>query len=284
MKELLGKPVAAVIAADIKGAVSGLADRGISTCLAIVRVGEDGSEKAYENRLVKNAERFGIEARRETLCGSASDDEIIKTIERLNGDGSVHGILLLQPLPPALDTDRIRNSIAQAKDVDCATDKSYAALVLGRKGFAPCTAEACIDIIKHYGVAVSGKRAVVIGRSRVVGKPLAHMLLAMNASVTVCHSRTAPDDLRDYCSRADIIISAVGRAGTIDRTMLSGRQTVIDVGINFDEAGRMTGDAVYQDLLEHAAAATPVPGGVGTVTSTLLFRHVIEAAEAAGRR
>jgi methylenetetrahydrofolate dehydrogenase (NADP+)/methenyltetrahydrofolate cyclohydrolase len=189
-------------------------------------------------------------------------------------------VLLLRPLPDHIDDDAVRNELAAEKDVDGITDKSIAAVFAGGgAGFAPCTPQACLEILDHYGIGAQGKEAVVVGRSLVVGKPAAMMLLARNATVTVAHSRTA--DLRKVTSRADIVVACVGRAEMIGSDYLREGQTVIDVGINATDGGRLVGDVGFEDADGLVDAVTPVPGGVGAVTTSVLMKHVIAAAQRA---
>jgi methylenetetrahydrofolate dehydrogenase (NADP+)/methenyltetrahydrofolate cyclohydrolase len=207
-----------------------------------------------------------------------SPRELIAKIEALNTDSEVHGVLLLRPLPAHICEDEVRNALAPRKDIDGITDLSLTGVFTDRPlGFAPCTAQACLELLDFYGIDPAGANAVVIGRSLVVGKPVACMLLAKNATVTLTHSHTA--DLAAVVRAADIVIAAAGQAGLLDATFFSPAQTIIDVGINVNEAGVIVGDVDFNAADKTVASLTPVPGGVGTVTTSVLLKHVIEAAQ-----
>ncbi len=277
-KILKGAEVAQAMAEGLAARVAALNAKGAQPLLAIVRLGEKPDDLAYEIGAAKRCEKLGLAVRRVTLPGDAPQAALIKTIEALNADGAVHGVLLLRPLPPHLDDAAARNALAPEKDVDGITDASLAAVFTGGgRGFAPCTARACMEILNHYGIDPAGKRAVVLGRSLTVGKPVAMMLLARHATVTLCHSRTA--DLAAVCREGDILIASVGRAGLVGAECLAPGQTVIDVGINVDADGKLRGDVDFAAAEAVAAAVTPVPGGVGTVTTSVLAAQVLEAAE-----
>lgn len=273
---LLGKEVCAAYNASVKEKVKALAARGIHPKLAIVRVGERSSDLAYERGAVKRCESLGVTCQRFLMPPDVTTRRLIAQIEALNCDDSVHGVLLLRPLPKSLDEGRIANALNPAKDVDAMTDASTTGVYTGKAvGFPPCTAQACIEILDHYGIDVQGRRALVIGRSLVVGRPLAMLLLARNATVTIAHTRTR--DLAGLISRADLVFAAAGSAGMVSARDLRATQVVIDVGINVDPAGHLTGD-VEKAAESVVRAITPVPGGVGTVTTSVLVGHVVEAA------
>ena len=206
-----------------------------------------------------------------------SQEELLACIDRINRDDKIHGVLLLRPLPRHLDASVIENAVAAEKDVDCMTDLSISGVFSGRNiGYPPCTAQACIEILDHYGIDCTGKKAVVVGRSLVVGKPVSMMLLQKNATVTICHTRTK--DLSSVTKEADILIVAAGRAGVIGAEHVREGQIVIDVGINTDENGKLCGDVKFSEAEKIAGYITPVPGGVGSVTTSVLVRHVVDAA------
>ena len=281
MELLRGKPLADLIKRDIEEKTEELISRGIVPTLGMLRIGESESDIAYENSAVKTAAALGIHVEKYIMDEKSKEDEVIDVLKVMNEDENIHGILMFRPLPPHIDEDRVRNHIEPAKDVDGITDVSVGSLFTGNRiGFPPCTAEAAVAILDYYGIEVSGKKAVVIGRSLVVGKPAAMLLLDRHATVTVCHSRTAAGDLEDICAGADIIISAAGRINTVGLSHVSGKQIIVDVGINFGEDGKMRGDVDFEALKGNAAAVTPVPGGVGSVTTALLMYHVVEAAAA----
>lgn len=278
---LKGAPVAEAINAKTIKSVEFLQTKNITPTLAIVRVGENPDDVSYEKNAIKRCESVGIAVRSVVLPEDAPQDELKQAITNLNSDPTVHGILILQPLPKHLDYEEIRNCIAAEKDVDGITDRSIAGVFAGKDlGFAPCTAQACMEILDYYGIDPDGKTAVVIGRSMVVGRPLAAMLMARNATVTVCHSHTR---YTEYITReADIVIAATGDMGSITHKYLAEGQTVIDVGMNWDEKNKkFCGDVRFDDVKWFLSAITPVPGGAGAVTTSVLASHVARAAMAA---
>jgi len=277
--ELKGAPVAAAINERAQKVLTALMQRGITPTLAIVRVGTREDDLAYESGAVKRCEKVGVLVRRETLPADITQQELLSKIAELNADEALHGILVLLPLPKHLDGEAVRQALSPDKDVDGITDGSLAGVFTGSgKGFAPCTAQACVEILDHYGIDCTGKRAVIVGRSLVVGKPVSMLLLAKHATVTVCHTRTV--DLPSITKNAEILIAAAGKAGAVGAEQLSAGQTVVDVGINFVD-GTMCGDVDFNAALDVVAAITPVPGGVGTVTTSVLVSHVVEAARRA---
>ena len=285
MQLLKGKPVSDYIKEKTTDMVSAMLEKNIVPTLGILRVGANESDMAYENSAVKTANALGIHIEKYIMDADSDESDILDVLKVMNEDGNIHGILLFRPLPESVDEDKIRNHIAPQKDVDGISDASVAGLFTGnRRGFPPCTAEAAIAILDYYGIGLEGKKVTVIGRSLVVGKPVSMMLLDRNAAVTMCHSRVSPEDLVQICKNSDIIISAAGRINTVTADHVSGSQTIIDVGINFDPSGKMCGDADMDDIGKKASAITPVPGGVGSVTTALLMYHVAEAAEAAAAK
>ena len=284
MAELLkGAPVARALTEELAARCAALRDRGVVPTLAIVRVGEREDDLSYERGALKRCEKVGIEARRVLLPADVSQDELLAAIEDINADPAVHGCLLFRPLPAGLDEDAVAAALDPAKDVDSMTPTSLLTALSGRgEGFAPCTAEAVLAILDHYGVELDGAKVAVVGRSLVIGRPVAAMLTARNATVTTCHTHTR--DLAAECRAADIVVAAVGRARTIGADAVREGQTVIDVGINWDEAaGKLVGDVDFDAAEPVVGAITPVPGGVGAVTTAILAKHVIEAAERAAK-
>ena len=276
-RQLLGKEVNAALNERIKEQVKELKERGISPRLGIIRVGENPGDISYERGAVKRCETLGVEYEKYVFPADVTQEELLKVIRELNGEDTIHGVLLLRPLPKHLDQAVIENALDPAKDVDCMTDISAAGVFTGKKiGFPPCTPQACMEILDHYGIDCTGKKAVVIGRSLVVGKPAAMMMLQRNATVTVCHTRTV--DMPSVTRQADIIIVAAGRAGVIGPEYVKPGQVVIDVGINVNEEGKLCGDVDYAAVESVVDAITPVPGGVGAVTTSVLIGHVVEAA------
>lgn len=278
MAELLsGAPVAAALREKSLMQAEILRQRGIIPCLAILCIGERPDAVSYAASLTKNAPKSGVETRLEEWPESISQGEALARILRLNQDPAVHGILLLRPLPAHLDEDALCQAIAPEKDADCATDLSLAGVFAGKKlGFPPATPQAVMEMLHHYGIPLAGKKAVVLGRSLVVGRPLAMMLMAENATVTLCHSRT-PDPAA-YTRQADIIIAALGKPEAVGAAWLGEKQVIIDVGIHRKEDGSLCGDVHFAVAEPLAAAITPVPGGVGAVTTAVLLQHVAEAA------
>ena len=262
-----------------------LRSQGVVPKLAIVRCGENPSDLSYERGAVRRAEAAGVETDRIILGEQASKEELLEVIERLNADTSVHGVLLFRPLPEHLKAceSEICNALDPAKDVDCMTDLSQAGVYENKElGFPPCTPEAVMKILDHYGIELTGRKAVVIGRSLVVGKPVAMMLMARHATVTVCHTRTV--DVPGITREADIVVSSAGVLNSLTRDYVSEGQIVIDVSINWDPSkkdgqGGIAGDAAFDEVEPVVKAITPVPGGVGAVTTSVLIEHVVRAAE-----
>lgn len=275
---LLGKPVADAMAADIVARAKALTASGKQPTLAIVRVGERPDDLTYERSAMKRADACGIAVKQFVLPADASTDDVLAAVAAVNSDDSIHGCLLFRPLPEGIDEQTVCNALDPAKDIDGITRGSLATLLAGTgDGFAPCTAAACIDILDHYGINPQGKKAVVLGRSLVIGKPVALMLLARNATVTVCHSRT--QDLASAVRDADIVVCATGRARAYGADLFAPGQTVLDVGINFDDEGNLCGDADFDAVESVVSAITPVPRGVGSVTTVAMLRNVVIAAE-----
>ena len=281
MAELLkGAPVARALTEELATRCAALRERAVVPTLAIVRVGEREDDLSYERGALKRCEKVGIEARRVLLSADVSQDELLAAIEDINADPAVHGCLMFRPLPAGLDENAAAAALDPAKDVDSMTPASLLTTLSGRgEGFAPCTAEAVLALLDHYGVELDGAK---VGRSLVIGRPVAAMLTARNATVTTCHTHT--HDLAAECRAADIVVAAVGRARTIGVDAVREDQTIIDVGINWDEdAGKLVGDVDFVAAEPVVNAITPVPGGVGAVTTAILAKHVIEAAERASK-
>ena len=274
-----GAEVNAALNERIKTKTEALKAQGVFPKLGIVRVGEKPDDLSYERGAVKRCETLGVEVEKFVLPVDVSQDEMLKLIKNINADSSIHGVLLLRPLPKHLDQDLICNTLAPEKDIDGITDLSNAGIFTGKAlGYTPCTPAACMEILDHYGIDCKGKKAVVVGRSLVVGLPAATMLIRKNATVTVCHTRTV--DMPSVCREADILIVAAGKAGVITADYVRPGQVVIDVGINWnEEKGKLCGDVDFDAVEPIVDAITPVPGGVGTVTTSVLVSHVVEAAE-----
>lgn len=277
-KLMLGKETAQAIKEDLSAEVERLKEVGDAPLLSVIRVGEKPEDIAYERGAAKRLDSIGIAIKVTALPEGTSQIELENVVTTMNDDPKVHGILIFRPLPEGLDEEKICNMIDPAKDVDCLSPVNMARILAGDpKGFAPCTAEAAVEIGRRNGIDFTGKKVTIIGRSMVVGRPLAMMLLKEDATVTVCHSHT--DDLMTHCKDADVIISAAGCAGLITGDMVKPGAAVIDIGINVLPDGKLTGDVDFDAAEKKASMITPVPGGVGGVTTSVLAEHVVRAAE-----
>lgn len=277
---LKGAPVVAAMNEANSARCEALKARGITPTLAVVRVGEREDDLSYERGVINRCGKVGVVVKQFVLPAEATQDELLAVIAGINQDSNIHGCLLFRPLPKQFDDKTVRAALAPEKDIDGITDGSLAGVFTNTDlGFAPCTAQACLEILKYYQVPLSGKRAVVVGRSLVVGKPAAMMLDRENATVTMCNSRT--QDLPALCQQADVVVVAMGKRGFIGGEHLRAGQTVVDVGIHVNEEGKLCGDVRFEEAEPVVEAITPVPGGVGTVTTSVLVGHVITAAERA---
>ncbi|MDR2420771.1 MAG: bifunctional 5,10-methylenetetrahydrofolate dehydrogenase/5,10-methenyltetrahydrofolate cyclohydrolase [Oscillospiraceae bacterium] len=275
---LKGKDVADALNAKTAAEIEALKAKGVTPTLAILRVGERPDDISYEKGATKRAEGVGAAVKNVVLPQDVTQEVLLQSVRELNGDKSVHGVLIFRPLPKHLDEDAVRRALDPGKDVDGITDGSLAGVFAGtEQGYPPCTAQACVEILDHYGIDCKGKRAVVVGRSLVVGKPAAMLLTGKNATVTICHTRTV--DMPSVVKNAEIVIVAAGKAGAVTGEYLSPGQTVIDVGINMTAEGKLTGDVKFDEAEGIVASITPVPGGVGTVTTSVLISHVADAAK-----
>ncbi|MBR4393948.1 MAG: bifunctional 5,10-methylenetetrahydrofolate dehydrogenase/5,10-methenyltetrahydrofolate cyclohydrolase [Oscillospiraceae bacterium] len=279
MAEILkGKEVVAALKEKLIAEVEELKAKGVTPTLAIVRVGERPDDISYEKGAMTRCKGIGVEVKNFLLPADCTQDDVLKVIKEVNEDSAIHGCLLFRPLPKTMDENFIRNQLDPAKDVDGITDLSMAGTYsCTALGFPPCTPTACMEILEHFGIDLTGKKVCVVGRSLVVGKPAAIMALQRNGTVTICHTKTK--DMKAVAREADIIIAAAGKAGVVGEGFFKEGQIVIDVGINFDEEGNMKGDVDFAAAEPVVAAITPVPGGVGTVTTSVLVKHVIEAAK-----
>ena len=286
-KRLLGKEVNEALVAALQKRTAALQEKGIVPTLGIIRLGENPSDLSYEKGATKRAEEVGVAVKNYILPETATKEEVLAVIDQVNADDSVHGVLMFRPLPKHLkaDQDEICNRLAPRKDVDSMTHMSNAGVFEGQDlGYAPCTPSACMEILDYYGIDCKGKNAVVIGRSLVVGKPAAMMLMQKNATVTMCHTKTV--NTAEICRGADIIISAAGVLNSLTADYVRPDQVVIDVSMNWNPEkitskgkGGMSGDAIFDEVEPIVEAITPVPGGVGAVTTSVLMKHVVEAAE-----
>lgn len=275
-KIIKGKPVADSITERLVQETESLKSRGITPTLAILRVGERGEDLAYEKGALGRCKKAGIDVKVVELDAKVTEEEFIENLEKLNQDDAVNGILIFRPLPSQLDEGRIKYIISSDKDVDGMSPVNAGKMTEGDPtGFPPCTPTAVVEILKYYDVDIKGKNATVIGSSMVVGKPAALLLMNEKATVTVCNSSTK--DTAAMASQADIIVAAAGRARLVKENWVSDGAVVIDVGINVDSDGNMCGDVDFDKVSEKASMITPVPGGVGAVTTSILAKHVIKA-------
>ncbi|ELC8412202.1 bifunctional methylenetetrahydrofolate dehydrogenase/methenyltetrahydrofolate cyclohydrolase [Clostridium perfringens] len=270
-KILSGKTVAIDIKGQIKNYTEELKASGKSLKISSILVGDDGGSVYYQNFQEKLANNLGIDFEKIKLDEIISEENLKLKIEELNKDDSVNGIMLLLPLPKHIDERAVTNLIDADKDLDCLSEVSVGRFYKGEKCFMPCTPNSVITLLKAYNIEIEGKEVVIIGRSNIVGKPLFQMFLNENATVTVCHSRTK--NLKEVCKRADILVVAIGRANFIDSSYVREGAVVIDVGTS-EVNGKITGDVNFDDVYEKASLITPVPGGVGSLTTTLLLKNV----------
>lgn len=280
-KILSGKEVAAAIMDDNLTRTIHLQSRGCHPTLAVFRVGERPDDIYYENSIKRHCEQVGVRCQTLTLPTTIKEEEFASMLNQTSQDSSIHGIFFFSPLPPKLNETYLRSLITPTKDVDCLSRAAQAELYFGgqTEGFAPCTPAAVMEMLRYYQIPVAGKQAVVLGRSLVVGRPLAMLLLDANATVTIAHSKS--ENLSQVCWQADIVVAAVGKPRLVQGGWLRPGQIVIDVGANADpeKGGKMCGDVDFEAAHNMVEAITPVPGGVGLVTTAILCRHVIEAAE-----
>ncbi|MGN1315200.1 MAG: bifunctional 5,10-methylenetetrahydrofolate dehydrogenase/5,10-methenyltetrahydrofolate cyclohydrolase [Lachnospiraceae bacterium] len=275
MQELKGMPVAKAMLEELKEEIAALKAKGITPKLAIVRVGEREDDLSYERGIYKRFEAAGALAETVTLPLQVGQDKLEEVILKLNQDKTVHGILVFCPLPGHLEEERIRSLVEPAKDVDGITRINAAHVFAGTDaGYPPCTPQAVVEILDYYGIDICGKKVTVVGRSMVVGRPLAMLLLQKHATVTLCHTRTL--NLEEECKRADILIACAGVPRMITREFVRPGQIIIDVGIHAAEDG-LCGDVDDKEVADLVEALTPVPGGVGSVTTSVLLKHTVES-------
>ncbi len=274
-----GNALAQAIRAEVAGRTQALKARGIQPRLAILLVGEDPASQVYTKHKVADSTATGLQATLETFPADLSEAALLARIRQLNADASVHGILVQLPLPRHLDASKVIETIDPAKDVDGFHVASAGALVTGQPGFWPCTPYGCMKMLESIGYDLRGKHAVVIGRSNIVGKPMALMLLQRSATVTICHSATT--DLAAHTRQADVVVAAVGKRNVLTADMVKPGAVVIDVGMNRNEQGKLCGDVDFEGVSAVAGWITPVPGGVGPMTRAMLLVNTLEAAERA---
>lgn len=271
-----GKRISQEIKAELKIEVQKMKEQGISVCLAVVQVGNDPASTVYVRNKKKACAYVGIESRAYELPEETTEEELVKLVEELNQDDTVNGILVQLPLPRHINEDRIIRTISPDKDVDGFHPVSVGRLWIGEKGFVSCTPAGIIQLLKRSGIEIEGKNCVIVGRSNIVGKPMAALLLRENGTVTVTHSRTK--NLSEVTSKADILIAAIGKARFITAEYVKDGAVVIDVGMNRDEEGHLCGDVDFKDVEAKVSAITPVPGGVGPMTVAMLMNNCVETA------
>lgn len=275
MARLGGKEVSESIVAGLKPVIGGLAGKGVTPTLGVLRVGERGDDLAYERGLLKKFASCDCRVDVTVLDAECTQEELDSAFDKMNEDINIHGILVFRPLPKHLSDSHIIETIDPGKDVDFMNSRNLAGVLEGRRNVAaPCTAEAVISMIRHYGIETRGKKAVVIGRSLVIGKPVTLLLITENATVTVCHTKTA--DIKAECRAADIIVACCGVAKMVTPDFVREGQIVIDVGMNIDSEGKLCGDVDYEAVEPIVDSISPVPGGVGSVTTSILLKHVVD--------
>ena len=272
-----GKKISQDIKDEVKQEVASLKERGIEPCLAVVLVGDDPASHVYVRNKIRACEYTGIKSVSIELPADTEEDELLKKINELNADESVHGILVQLPLPPQIDEDRVINAIDPDKDVDGFSPISVGRLSIGLPGFKSCTPAGIIELIKRSGVSIDGKNCCIVGRSNIVGKPMAMLLLRESGTVTVCHSHTK--NLRSFTSNADILVAAIGKPEFFKADDIKEGATVIDVGMDRDENGKLCGDVDFESASQKAGYITPGPGGVGPMTIAMLMKNCVEAAK-----
>jgi methylenetetrahydrofolate dehydrogenase (NADP+)/methenyltetrahydrofolate cyclohydrolase len=276
-----GNALAKTIRAEVSGRTAALKARGVNPALAIILVGDDPASQVYTKHKVNDSSETGLQATLERYPADMSEADLLARIRTLNDDPAVHGILVQLPLPKHMDSQKVIETISPAKDVDGFHVASAGALMTGAPGFWPCTPHGCMKMLESIGYDLRGKHAVVIGRSNIVGKPMAMMLLAKSATVTICHSAT--QDLGAITRQADVIVAAVGKLNLVTADMVKPGAVVIDVGMNRKADGKLAGDVDFDGVKEVAGWITPVPGGVGPMTRAMLLVNTLEAAERAAK-
>lgn len=272
-----GKMISQSLKDKVKAEVETLKEEGIYPCLAVIIVGDDPASRVYVNNKKKACEYTGIKSLEYALPASTTQQELLKLIEKLNNDDEVNGILCQLPLPETIDEKTVINSINPEKDVDAFHPFNVGHIMIGDQTFLPCTPAGVIEMLDSCNIELTGKTSVVIGRSNIVGKPMAMLLLQRNATVTICHSKT--ENIADITRRADLIVSAVGKVGFLTADMVKEGAVVIDVSINRNSDGKLCGDADYENVEKKASYITPVPGGVGPMTISVLMKNTLNAAK-----
>ena len=270
-----GKAISKQIKDELKEQVAEFSAKGVKICLAVIQVGNDPASSVYVGNKKKACAYIGIDSLSYELPEETTEEELLELIDKLNKDDAVNGILVQLPVPKHIDEKTIINAISPKKDVDGFHPESVGSLVIGQPGFVSCTPAGVIQLLKRSGIVIAGKECVVIGRSNIVGKPMAMLLLRENGTVTICHSKTK--DLKEVCKRADILVVAIGRPKMIDASYIKEGATVIDVGIHRDENNKLCGDVDFESASKVAGAITPVPGGVGPMTIAMLMHNCVDS-------
>lgn len=270
-----GKKISSEIKDELREKVTELTNKGVTVTLAVIQVGNDPASSVYVGNKKKACEYIGIKSLAYELPETTTQKELVALVDKLNADQSVNGILVQLPLPSHIDEDTIIKTISPLKDVDGFHPQSVGALSIGQKGFVSCTPAGVIELLKRSGISIAGKECVIIGRSNIVGKPMALLMLRENATVTICHSRTS--NLKEVAKRADILIVAIGKPKFVTKDYVKEGAVVIDVGIHRNEANKLCGDVDYEEVLPMVSAITPVPGGVGPMTIAMLMNNCVEA-------
>jgi len=275
-KILRGAPVVQDLMEKLKGRVEKLP---IVPCLAILRADDNPVDSAYIRGAAKRCETLGVRLVNIAMPENCTQQELLDAVEKINSDETIHGCLILRPLPGHVDENAVCDALLPEKDMDCVGVRAISSFYAGRGGYGPCTAEACIQLLDFYGCSLSGANVAVIGRSQVIGRPVSVMLQNRDATVTMCHSKSR--NLPEICRNMDIVVSAAGKAGMVGEKFVNPQQIILDVGINTDENGKLCGDVAFDKVLPLVRAVTPVPSGIGSITTAILVKHVIEAAEKA---
>lgn len=270
-----GKQISQSLKDELKEEVAGLKAEGKNCCLAVIQVGNDPASSVYVGNKKKACAYIGIESRSYELPEETTEEELLALIDRLNADSSIHGILCQLPLPKHMDEDKVIQAISPDKDVDGFHPQNVGALVIGQEGFVSCTPAGIIELLHRSNISIEGRHCVVVGRSNIVGKPMSLLMLRENATVTICHSKTA--NLKEICREADILIVAIGKPQFITAEYIKEGAVVIDVGIHRDANNKLCGDVKFDEVAPHTAAITPVPGGVGPMTIAMLMKNCVEA-------
>jgi methylenetetrahydrofolate dehydrogenase (NADP+)/methenyltetrahydrofolate cyclohydrolase len=275
---LSGKEVSLYLINKISNRAEKLKSKGVIPTAAFIRIGIKRDDMAYQNSIIKSCNNVGVATELHELDENTNGDALLDIISKLNKDENIHGIMIFRPLPAGIDEERINAAISPEKDVEGMNPLNLAKVFAGNyEGFAPCTAAAVMEILKYYKIKLKGKHVVVLGRSMVVGKPLSMMLLKEDGTVTVCHSKS--EQINTLAKSADILVAAIGKANIIGKDFIKPGAVVIDVGINVDSNGKITGDVNFEGAVDIASRITPVPGGVGSVTTAILVKNIVKAAK-----